>query len=66
MRFQRFTFLSKVCVYNIHYRGDALTNGSGEKQDCSVFDNCVLPWLFLAIMFSSNPHIKVMCRAGLT
>jgi len=57
-----FSFLSKVFTYNIRYGADVLTNGRG-KQDCLVFDNSVLLCLFLAIMFSSNPHIKVMWRA---
>lgn len=43
--------------------GCVLTIGSGEKQDYFVFDSSVLSWLFLAIMFSSKPHIKVMCKA---
>lgn len=29
---QRFSFLSKVCTYNIHYGFDTLTNGSGENK----------------------------------
>lgn len=40
-----------------------MANGSGENQDCLVFDSSVLLCSFLAIMFSSNPHIKVMWRA---
>lgn len=55
-------FLFKGLYTYIHYGGDN-TNRSGEKQDCFIFDSTVLPWLFLAIMFSSNPHIKVMWRA---
>ena len=60
---QRFSFLSKVSIYNIYYGADVLTIESGEKSDCFVFDSSVLSWLFLAIMFSSKPHIKVMCKA---